>query len=143
MNKKNWFSLLQLNRILTRIPDYDALGVVNSTIHATHKVENAEDRSKVREGGKKCLKMFALEGRPPIFGSNLNTLAVCQRQQQNQVPQYATLYDIQRRMPLYSIYRLLPLEVNQIGSFPRPTANIWFQNPGLLIYSEVLSCTEV
>ena len=143
MSKKNWFSLLQLNHILTRIPDDDALGVINSTIHAIHKGENAELRSKLPKKGKDCLKKLALNMRPPIFTSNLNTLAVCQRRQQNQDAEYATLYDTQRRMPLYSIYQLLPLRVNQIGSFPRPTGAIWFQNPGVLIYSEVLSCTEL
>lgn len=115
--------------------DDDALGVINSTIHAIHKGENAEDRSILKEKGKKCLKKFALNRQPPIFPSNLNTVAVCQRLQQNQDAEYAIYYDKQRRMPLYSMYRLLPWAVNLIGSFRRPTgSNIWFQNSDIPNY---------
>lgn len=108
--------------------DDDALGVINSTIHAIQKGENADDRS-IKKQGIECLQKFALNGQPPIFPSNLNTVAVCQRLQQNQDAEYATYYDIQRRMPLYSLYQLPPLAVNLIGSFPRPPgSNTWFQN---------------
>ena len=97
-----------------------------------HQVQGVSTRIRrsVHEPYQPCFTHFFLNDRPPSgFRADLTNIRyICQQIPIHEATFYATMFDIEDGIAVYSAYYITPQNANNIGAVPRQGA--WREEPG-------------